>query len=126
MALVGRTIIVRGEVHSKGDLVIEGRVEGSVWCDGSILTLAPGASIKGDVVARVANVSGSLEGTIVASARVDLRQTAHVTGRILATDFILEDGAFFTGVVQPQHLNAALSVARHRRPEQQPERASSR
>jgi cytoskeletal protein CcmA (bactofilin family) len=119
MALVGRTIFVRGEVHSKEDLVIEGRVEGPVWCDGSILTLAPGASIKGEVVARVANVSGALEGTIVASARVDLRQSAHVTGRILATEFILEDGAFFTGVVQPQHLDAALSVARHRRPESQ-------
>jgi cytoskeletal protein CcmA (bactofilin family) len=114
MAIVGRSIVVRGEVHSTEDLLIDGRVEGPVWCDGSILTVAPGASIKGDVVARVANVSGALDGTIVATARVDLKQTARVTGRILAGESILEDGAFFSCVVQPQHLDAALKVARHR------------
>ena len=40
---------------------------------------------------------------------------ARVTGRVVAPRFMLAEGAAFNGRVEPQHLDAALSVARHRR-----------
>jgi len=105
---------VRGEIHSTEDLVIEGRVDGPVWSDGQSVTVAPSATVTGDILAREILVLGTVVGTMVASAVVDIRPSASATGRVLSRAFILGDGATFNGSVQPQHLDAALSVARHR------------
>lgn len=118
VGLVGHSIIVRGEVQSAGDLVIEGRVDGPVWVDGQLVTVAPSATVTGDILARHIVVLGRVTGTMVASELVDIRPSGRVAGRVLATGFALSDGATFDGSVEPQHLEAALSVARHRRAEQ--------
>ena len=114
MADVGASIAVRGEIQTSENLTIAGQVEGLVWSDGRAVTVAAGATIRGDIIARDITVFGSVSGTLVASDVVDIRHTANVTGRVVATRFILAEGGVFTGKVQPQHLEAALSVARHR------------
>ena len=106
--------MVKGEVHSTTDLVIEGRVDGPVWGDGQSVTIAPSACVTGDILARDITVHGTVVGTMVATGVVEVRPTASATGRVLSSAFILGDGATFNGSVQPQHLDAALSVARHR------------
>lgn len=118
VGLVGHSIVVRGEVQSAGDLVIEGRVDGPVWVDGQSVTVALSATVTGDILARHIVVLGHVTGTMVASELVDIRASGCVAGRVLATGFALSDGATFDGSVEPQHLEAALSVARHRRAEQ--------
>jgi cytoskeletal protein CcmA (bactofilin family) len=115
VARVGRSIVVRGEIHSTEDLLIEGRVDGPVWSEGQSVTVAPAAIVTGDILARQIIVLGKVAGTLVASAFIDIRTSARVTGRALAPAFALRDGATFNGRVEPQHLEAALSVARHRR-----------
>jgi cytoskeletal protein CcmA (bactofilin family) len=115
VALGGRSIVVRGEVHSSTDLVIEGRVDGPVWSDGQLVTVAESATVTGDILARDIIVQGRVVGTMVASGLVDIRPTASASGRVLSHAFVLSEGATFNGSVQPQHLDAALSVARHRR-----------
>lgn len=114
MALHGSTIVVRGEVHSGEDLVIEGRVEGPIWNDGSAVTIAADAMVAGDIVAREIRILGTVDGTLIASDAIQLQPTARVSGRVLASAFSLSEGAVFNGTVQPQNLDSALSVARHR------------
>ena len=106
--------MIRGEVHSTKDLVIEGRVDGPVWSDGQSVTIAASATVTGDILARDIVIHGHAAGTMVASGVVEIRPTASAAGRVLSRAFILGDGATFNGSVQPQHLDAALSVARHR------------
>ena len=60
-------------------------------------------------------ILGTVAGTLLATEVVHIRPTATVTGRVVAPQLILGDGANFNGTVEPQHLEAALSVARHRR-----------
>jgi cytoskeletal protein CcmA (bactofilin family) len=114
MVVLSPSILVRGELQATEDLTIEGLVEGPVWCDGLAVTVAANAKVVGDIVARDITVFGSVSGTLVASEMVDVRPTASVTGRVVAGDFILADGGSFSGTVHPQHLKAALTVARHR------------
>jgi cytoskeletal protein CcmA (bactofilin family) len=114
MNVVGRAIFIRGEVITTDDLTIEGRVDGPVWCEGGTVTIAQSATMAGDVVARDITVFGTVEGTLVASEVVDIRPDALVKGRVVAARFILTDGGSFTGTAEPQHLEAALRVARHR------------
>jgi cytoskeletal protein CcmA (bactofilin family) len=114
VALRGRSIVIRGEVHSTKDLVIEGRVDGPVWSDGQSVTVAESASVTGDILARDIVIQGHVAGTMLASGVVEIRPAGCAAGRVLSRAFILNDGATFNGSVQPQHLEAALSVARHR------------
>ena len=62
-------------------------------------------------------VRGEVEGTMMATGRVDIMNEARVTGRVLSQRFMLADGGTFSGKVEPQHLDTAMKVARHRRAE---------
>jgi cytoskeletal protein CcmA (bactofilin family) len=112
---VGESIVVRGEIESGEDLVISGRVDGPIWSEGLAVTVSARGSVLGDIVARDITVMGTVEGTMLATEVVDIRETASVTGRVLTPRIILNEGARFNGQVHPQHLEAALRIARHRR-----------
>jgi cytoskeletal protein CcmA (bactofilin family) len=114
MSLVGKTIVVRGEVSSADDLLVDGRIDGPIWTDGLAVVIAPAATVTGDIVARDITIMGTVTGTLLATDVVDVRASACVTGRVLAPRFILDESASFNGQVQPHHLEAALRVARHR------------
>ncbi len=119
MVLGGPTLHVRGEVASTEDLVIECTIESAsaVWCEGCAVTVGENATIKGDIVARDITALGAVSGTLLATEVVEIRKSANVSGRVVAQQFILEDGATFNGRVEPQHLQTALTVAKHRRAE---------
>jgi cytoskeletal protein CcmA (bactofilin family) len=112
MSVLGKTILVKGELRSSEDLTIEGRIDGPVTCaDGAVVVTAE-AAVAGDVIARDITVFGRSHGQLIATEVVDVRPGATVTGTAMSKQFILHDGAHFTGRVEPQHLDAALRVAK--------------
>ena len=114
MSLYGRTITIQGDVDSVEDLLIEGRIEGQIWNVDHAVTIGADAVVRGDIVARIITVRGEVDGTMVATGRVDIMNEARVTGRVVTQQFMLADGGSFCGRVEPQHLDAAIKVARHR------------
>ena len=119
MSLYGRTIAIRGNVDCVEDVLIEGRIDGHIWNENHVVTVGADAIVKGDIVARMITVRGEVEGTMMATGRVDIMNEARVTGRVVAQRFMLADGGTFSGKVEPQHLDTAMKVARHRRAEAQ-------
>ena len=117
MALRGRTLTIRGSVECVEDVLIEGRVDGHIWNENHVVTIGADAAVSGDIVARQITVRGAVEGTLMATGRVHILHDGSVTGRVLATGLVLADGGLFNGKVEPQQLDAALKVARHRRAE---------
>lgn len=117
MGLQGRTLAIRGRVDCVEDVLIEGRIEGHIWNEHHVVVVGADASVTGDIVARQITVRGAVEGTLIATGRVDIMDEARVAGRVLCTKLMLADGGHFNGKVEPQHLDAALKVARHRRTE---------
>jgi len=112
---MGPTLTVRGHIEAAEDLVVAGRIDGPIWSDDASVTVAATATVSGDIVARDITVSGRVEGTLMATHRVAIVGDGEATGRVLAPEFVLEDGSFFKGTVEPHQLEAALQVARHRR-----------
>jgi cytoskeletal protein CcmA (bactofilin family) len=117
MTLQGRTIAIRGNVDSVEDLLIEGRIEGHIWNEHHVVTIGADATVTGDIVARQITVRGAVEGTLMATGRVDIMDEGRVIGRVLSQKLTLAEGGVFQGRAEPQHLEAALKVARHRRTE---------
>jgi len=115
MGLHGRTLDIRGSIDCVEDVLIEGRVDGQIWNEHHAVVVGADASVKGDIVARIITVRGEVEGTMMATGRVDIMDDARVAGRVVAPRMMLAEGAQFNGRVEPQHLETAMRVARHRR-----------
>lgn len=112
MGIVGKTLVVRGEIRAGGDLTLDGRTDGWVWSETGAVTIGATATVNADVVARDITVFGRVSGQLIATEVVDVRGGAVVTSMVIAPRFILHPGASFTGRVDPNRLDAALSVAR--------------
>ena len=115
MGLHGRTLDIRGSIDCVEDVLIEGRVDGHIWNEHHAVVVGADGTVKGDIVARIITVRGEVEGTMMATGRVDILDDARVSGRVVAPRLMLAEGAQFTGKVEPQHLETAMRVARHRR-----------
>lgn len=109
------TLAVRGDIQSDEDVLIAGDVRGAIWAERRRVTIDPQATVIGDIVAADVTVRGSVQGTILASAVVEIAASGDVQGRIIAPGLILREGGSLNGSVQPQRVDAAFRVAQHRR-----------
>jgi cytoskeletal protein CcmA (bactofilin family) len=98
-ATIGRSITIHGEVSGDEDLLIQGRVDGSVNLKQHSVTVGPEGEVKADITGRVVTVEGTVEGNVRAEEQVILRSSALVEGDIAAPRVVLEDGARFRGGV---------------------------
>jgi cytoskeletal protein CcmA (bactofilin family) len=104
----GQSIVIKGEITGNEDLVIAGRVEGSIRLENRVLTLAAGSQVIGDVAAGSVLVSGKVDGSIAASTRLEIRNTAVVEGELTAPVLVIAEGA---------HVCAEIEMpAREKRP----------
>ncbi len=98
-ARIGKTIVICGEVKGKEDLIVDGRVEGTVNLAENRLTIGPNADVAADLSARDVLVLGKVKGNIVATGRVELRSGCSLEGDIRALRLAVEDNAVFRGKV---------------------------
>lgn len=98
-ARIGKSIVICGEVKGNEDLILDGRVEGTVTLTEGRLTVGPNANIAADLAAKDVLVLGHVQGNIVASGRVELRAGCNVEGDISALRLAVEDNAVFRGKV---------------------------
>lgn len=99
-AVIGSSISIEGEVAGEQDLVIQGRVDGSVDLDQNTVTVGPDGDVTADITGRVITVEGHVKGDLTADEQIVLRSSARVEGDIRAPRVVLEDGARFRGGVQ--------------------------
>lgn len=82
--LIGSGTEIRGDIHFKDGLHIDGVVKGNVISDGdhSMLTMSEHGRIEGEV--RVHNIvlNGTVEGDVYASQHIELAPEARVQGNV--------------------------------------------
>jgi cytoskeletal protein CcmA (bactofilin family) len=98
-AHLGKSLVIKGDVSGSEDLYLDGQVEGTIDLKGNRLTIGPNGRVKANLSARSAVIHGKLEGNISATDRVDLKQSAVVTGDIVTQRIAIDEGAFFKGGV---------------------------
>ena len=95
-------MVIKGELSCSEDLYIDGQVEGAIDPKGNRLTIGPNGRVKANVKACAVVVQGKLEGNIQVSDRVELKQSAIVTGDIATQRISIDEGAYFKGSVNIQ------------------------
>ena len=98
-ARIGKTVVICGEVKASEDLIVDGRVEGTVNLSDSRLTIGPNANVAADLSAKDILILGQVQGNVMASGRVELRAGCSVEGDIRALRLAVEDNAVFRGKV---------------------------
>ncbi len=96
-ATIGPSIRITGEVTGEEDLLVQGRVEGSIRLEQHAVTIGSDGRVKADVSGRSVTVEGEVTGNVTAAEQVVLRRTAKVQGDVTAPRVTIEDGASFRG-----------------------------
>jgi cytoskeletal protein CcmA (bactofilin family) len=109
-ARLGKTITVRGELKGGEDLIIDGRVEGTITLGENRLTIGPSASVAADLTAKDVLIMGQVQGNINATGRVELRAGCLVEGDVRALRLAIEDNAAFHGKVDLTHSAGAKTI----------------
>lgn len=96
---IGPSIHIKGEIRGNEDLVVHGRVEGTIDIGEGLLMVTKEGQIDADVTARVINIAGRAEGDLQASEQVIVRKTGQVRGKIAAPRVGLDFGCKFSGSI---------------------------
>lgn len=115
MTTIGADTRIDGRVEGEGDVVVHGRVDGTVALSDT-LTIADGGYVSGDIEARVIVIEGAAAGTLRASEVVHLTETAQVEGEVFATAVRLDPGARLKGRVEMDVEAAPPRPQRTKRP----------
>ena len=109
-SILGPTIQFKGELSAEEDLVIQGKVEGSI-IHKQRLTIGREGSVSASVEAQTVIIEGSMEGDVRAEKSVSVKETARMTGNISAPTVTILQGANFNGNVDMGGGKSAKTVA---------------
>lgn len=110
-ALIGRSVVIKGELEGSEDLTIEGQVEGKIELRDHTLTVGENGRIKAQVFAKSVVILGELVGNVNASETVDIRDKGSVDGDIVAPRVAIAEGAHFRGSIDMQRKGSAPATA---------------
>lgn len=94
--LVGAGSEVLGDFNVKGSARVDGRIDGNVTVEGSLI-MGPEASVNGNVNANAVLIGGEVLGNITASEKAELTATAKVFGDITTAVIVIDEHAVFQG-----------------------------
>ncbi len=97
VSVIGPTLVFNGELSADEDLVIEGRIEGTIAHHKKHLTIGKQGRVKANIHASSVIVEGKLVGDIHSEGVVSLARGADVEGDIFCGRIVMEDGARFVG-----------------------------
>ncbi|HLG98006.1 MAG TPA: polymer-forming cytoskeletal protein [Bryobacteraceae bacterium] len=113
-AVIGKSVMIKGQIFSREDLTIDGEIDGSVELHEHRLTVGPNGKLQAGVKAREVVVLGTIHGNVEASDKIDIRKDAKLVGDIKTMRIVIEDGAYFKGsidIVRPEAKAAAPQPA---------------
>ncbi len=110
MANIGKSISIKGDVVGDEDTILEGRVEGRVSLRNHHLTIGPNGDVQGEVSAKQVTVVGKISGNIVASERIEVRETGRIQGDLIAPRLTVAEGAIINGAITMKEVGALGQV----------------
>ena len=98
MSVLGPSLSFKGELRAEEDLLIQGKVEGSIEHT-SNLTIGEQGKIKANIKAEFIAVEGKVAGDLTGTKSIVIKDTADVDGNIFSPTVSLHEGATFNGKI---------------------------
>lgn len=96
--VIGPSVVVKGNLNSNGNIVIEGILNGSVKTSGDVF-VGDKAQISADLEAKTARIGGDIKGNIKIESHLELSSTAKISGDIICLSLAVQQGAIINGQI---------------------------
>jgi cytoskeletal protein CcmA (bactofilin family) len=108
-SVLGPTLRFKGELHADEELLIKGKIEGSITHSQRLTVCAEGV-VKANIRAQMIAIEGTVDGDLQAEKSVQVKDSARVNGNIRAPSVSIVEGAHFNGnIVMDAAKGAAAS-----------------
>ena len=97
--MIGPKISIKGTVSGEEDLLIQGKVEGTISLGEFEVAIGESAEVKANIKAKAVKIEGLVRGVISGGEKVVISKSGNVHGNIIAPRVTLEDGAIFKGSI---------------------------
>jgi cytoskeletal protein CcmA (bactofilin family) len=94
--LISNGTDITGDIKSTGDIRIDGTLSGNLATKGKVVIGTTG-KVKGEIICRNSEVSGSIEGKITVNQLLILKASSKILGDIATSKLSIEPGAIFSG-----------------------------
>lgn len=111
MAVIGKSIRVKGEVTGSEDLVIEGCVEGTIELKQNAVVVGKGGRVTANITGKVIQVYGEVTGDLSGTEQIVIHESGSVRGNVTAPRVSLKDGARLKGAINTEHEAARAQAA---------------
>ena len=88
-----------GTISGTGSFLVTGEIDGDCDLEGTV-TLADGGLWKGVIRAKNVIVAGRVDGDIVATSKVEITDSARITGTVSGEAIAVAEGAVVEGVMK--------------------------
>jgi cytoskeletal protein CcmA (bactofilin family) len=88
-AVIGPSISIKGELSGEEDLMIQGRVEGTIELKNNNVTVGRTGHIKADIYGKVISIEGEVQGNLFGEEKIVVRESAVVRGNMRTPRFSL-------------------------------------
>lgn len=100
VAVIGKGMIIRGQVRSGEHIQVDGEIEGGLQLPGYDLTVGAQGRVRADVAAREVEVAGIIDGNVDATKKITVRKGGRLLGDLRTPGIVIEDGAYFKGKIE--------------------------
>lgn len=98
-AVIGSSLVIKGEVTGNEDLFIHGQVDGKLTLKKNSVVIGREGRVKADIYARSIRVEGQVNGDLYGEGEVIIHKSGQVRGNITAPQVSLENGSKFKGAI---------------------------
>ena len=98
--VIGKGMIIKGSIHSKEDVFLNGEMEGDLDVENSRLTIGPEGKVAANARAREVDISGIMTGNVESTEKTSIRASGQLTGDVRTGGIVIETGAMFKGKVE--------------------------
>jgi cytoskeletal protein CcmA (bactofilin family) len=112
-SVIGKTIVIKGEIIASVPLHVNGHVEGSISALEQRVTIGSDGKVRADISAGEVVIMGDVCGNLNGCYRVEIRTDGSLAGDLAAERICIHDGAFVKGAIESQRPSERNSGETH-------------
>ena len=109
--LIGKEVVVEGELKGEGDVQINGQFTGEIKIAGDLIVGEHG-KVKAEIDAENVYVSGEVDGNIKAKVKLRILETGRVMGDVNSQALSIEPGGILKGSSQMEEVSEDTPTAK--------------
>jgi cytoskeletal protein CcmA (bactofilin family) len=98
-SLIGNTLLIKGEVFSDDEILIEGRIQGKINVKNRVI-IGINGNVEADIDAREVVIKGKVTGNVKGGQRVEIVPAGILHGNINSPRVVIADSGVFEGNIE--------------------------